>query len=179
MYTRQLRRQIPRILSYKPIPLPSPAHLFSIKLLQKQISSIPKPRFHSTTVSSPRKMAKYLKGPASVNFSQNGTNQPPVDVAGIVKDVIDQVRLDGDAAVRRYSEKFDKWTPKSFRLSQEEIDACIAKCPEQTIKDIKEVQDNVRKFAEAQKACLKDFEVEIRPGVHLGHKNVPIQYVGA
>jgi histidinol dehydrogenase len=50
--------------------------------------------------------------------------------------------------------------------------------PEQTIKDIKEVQENVRAFALAQKACLKDLEIEIKPGIKLGHKNVPIDTVG-
>jgi histidinol dehydrogenase len=51
--------------------------------------------------------------------------------------------------------------------------------PEQTLKDIKEVQSNVRAFAEAQRGSLKDFEIEIRPGVHLGQKNIPINAVGA
>jgi histidinol dehydrogenase len=55
----------------------------------------------------------------------------------------------------------------------------IASVPEQTIKDIKEVQGNVRAFAQAQRESLKDFEIEIRPGVHLGQKNIPINAVGA
>lgn len=104
---------------------------------------------------------------------------PSVDVPAVVQDVIESIRKEGDVAVRRYSEKFDKWSPQSFKLSQADIDAAIAKCPKQTIDDIKEVQHNVRTFAEAQKASLKDFEVEIRPGVHLGQKNVPIDNVGA
>ncbi|KAF7626325.1 hypothetical protein AFLA_013718 [Aspergillus flavus NRRL3357] len=52
-------------------------------------------------------------------------------------------------------------------------------CPEQTIADIKEVQRNVRTFAEAQKNSLKDFEIVVQPGVHLGQRNVPINTVGA
>ena len=102
-----------------------------------------------------------------------------IDVSAIVKDVIDTIRLEGDAAVRKYSEKFDKWSPASFKLSKQEIEAAIAACPEQTVKDIHEVQRNVRAFAEAQRESLKDFEIEIRPGVHLGQKNVPIASVGA
>ena len=46
------------------------------------------------------------------------------------------------------------------------------------IKDIKEVQRNVRTFAQAQKDSLKEFELEIQPGVFLGQKNVPINSVG-
>jgi histidinol dehydrogenase len=104
---------------------------------------------------------------------------PIVDVPAIVKEVIESIRKEGDIAVRRYSEKFDKWSPQSFKLSQADIDAAIANCPKQTLDDIKEVQRNVRAFAEAQRDSLKDFEIEIRPGVHLGQKNVPIDNVGA
>ena len=50
----------------------------------------------------------------------------------------------------------------------------ISQLPEQTVKDIKEVQENVRTFAMAQRECIKDLEVEIRPGIKLGHKNIPI-----
>ncbi|KAJ5930902.1 hypothetical protein N7466_006395 [Penicillium verhagenii] len=104
---------------------------------------------------------------------------PSVDVSAIVKEVIHSIREEGDVAVRRYSEKFDKWSPQNFKLSQADIDSAIANCPKQTLDDIKEVQRNVRAFAEAQRASLTDFEVEIRPGVHLGQKNVPIENVGA
>ncbi|KAJ5358724.1 uncharacterized protein N7496_011137 [Penicillium cataractarum] len=104
---------------------------------------------------------------------------PSVNVPAVVKEVIESIRKEGDVAVRRYSEKFDKWSPQSFRLSQADIDTAIANCPKQTLDDIKEVQLNVRAFAEAQRGSIKDFEVEIRPGVHLGQKNVPIDNVGA
>lgn len=119
---------------------------------------------------------QYLKARAGL-ASQQST--PPIDVPAIVREVIETIRKDGDKAVRKYSEKFDKWSPRSFKLSQSDIDAAIASCPKQTIDDIKEVQQNVRLFAEAQKASLKDFEVEIKPGVHLGQKNIPIDNVGA
>lgn len=92
--------------------------------------------------------------------------------------VIDDIRTNGDDAVRRYSEKFDKWSPERFKLSQQEIQKIIGTVPTQTIEDIKTVQANVRKFAEAQKATLTELEVETEPGVFLGHRNVPIQSVG-
>ena len=100
-------------------------------------------------------------------------------VASIVKGVIDDIRINGDAAVRSYSERFDKWTPESFKLSPEDIEAVLKRVPEQTINDIKEVQNNVRTFAEAQKDSLREFELEIQPGVFLGQKNKPIETVGA
>lgn len=105
------------------------------------------------------------------------TSSPP-HVVEIVKTAIAKIRAEGDAAVREFSEKFDKWSPKSFRLTQEQIDASIAALPEQTVKDIKQVQANVRRFAEAQRSSLTDFEIETQPGVILGQKNVPIEKVG-
>jgi len=120
-------------------------------------------------------MVRYIKSPAEVPAPA----ATGFDVSSIVKGVIDDVRANGDNAVRKYSEKFDRWSPPSFKLSQEDIKKIIAEVPEQTIKDIKQVQSNVRTFAEAQRNSIKDFELEIRPGVFLGQKNVPINSVGA
>jgi histidinol dehydrogenase len=96
-----------------------------------------------------------------------------------VKKVLDDIQANGDQAVSKYSAQFDQWSPASFKLSQEQIDAAIAAVPSQTIDDIKTVQQNVRTFAEAQRNSLHDFELEIEPGVFLGQKNSPINRVGA
>ena len=120
-------------------------------------------------------MVTYLKTKAP----SNATGRASLDVPGIVKGVIDDIRSRGDEAVRSYSEKFDKWTPDSFKLSPKQIGDIIASVPRGTIEDIKTVQSNVRTFALAQLASLKDFEMEIRPGVFLGQKNIPINAVGA
>ncbi|KAI1342790.1 histidinol dehydrogenase [Xylariaceae sp. FL0016] len=118
--------------------------------------------------------ARHLKS-AGLTASKT-TNQK---VSDIVKGVIDDIRDNGDKAVRSYSEKFDKWSPPSFKLSPEQIQDIISKVPEQTIADIKEAQKNVRIFAEAQRESIKDVEIEIKPGVFLGHRNNPINSAGA
>ncbi|KAI1136076.1 histidinol dehydrogenase [Hypoxylon sp. FL0543] len=100
-------------------------------------------------------------------------------VSDIVKGIIDDIRTSGDNAVRSYSDKFDKWSPPSFKLTDDQIQECISKVPAQTIADIKEAQKNVRTFAEAQRASIKDFEIEIQPGVFLGQRNNPISTAGA
>ncbi|KAL1627492.1 hypothetical protein SLS54_002417 [Diplodia seriata] len=100
-------------------------------------------------------------------------------VSQIVRGVINDIRQNGDAAVRAYSEKFDNWSPASFKLSPEQIQDSISKVSPQTIADIKQAQHNVRVFAEAQRASIKDFEVEIQPGVFLGQRNNPISSAGA
>lgn len=116
----------------------------------------------------------FLKSKAyTAGISSSANNVPE-----IVSEVISDIRSRGDQAVREYSEKFDRWSPTSFMLSEEEIMNILETLPEQTIKDIREVQHNVRRFAEAQRRSLTDFEIEIEPGVHLGQKNNPIGSVG-
>jgi sulfopropanediol 3-dehydrogenase len=94
-----------------------------------------------------------------------------------VEGIIANVAKNGDAAVREYSEKFDKWAPTTFRLSDEEIAACVASLSEQEIGDIKFAQAQVRRFAEAQKASMHDVEIETLPGIILGHRNIPVNSV--
>ncbi len=99
-------------------------------------------------------------------------------VKATVEETLANIERSGDAAVRELSEKFDKWSPDSFRLTDEEIAACVARLPQQTIDDIKFAQAQIRKFAEIQKAALQDVEEETFPGVVLGHKNIPVNSVG-
>lgn len=121
----------------------------------------------------------YLKKPAASDSTGNLTNGSLRDVTSIVKGIIDAIRQDGDEAVRRYSEQFDKWSPSTFELSKGEIQQVMEQLPKQVIDDIKTVQANVRKFAQAQMGSIKDFELEMEPGVYLGQKNNPIDSVGA
>ena len=120
-------------------------------------------------------MPTYLKQAAATDSSVASNDQ----VKAVVADVIADIRAHGDAAVRQYSEKFDNWSPESFRLSQRQIDDIVATVPEQVIKDIEFVQAQVRNFAQKQRESITDFEVETLPGVFLGQKNVPIAAVGA
>ncbi|MBM3558944.1 MAG: histidinol dehydrogenase [Alphaproteobacteria bacterium] len=108
----------------------------------------------------------------------DAADEADAKVRGTVEGILGDVRKRGDAAVRGLSEKFDKWTPKNFRLSQADIDGLMATLPAQTIDDIKFAQAQVRNFAQVQKAALRDVEVETMPGVVLGHRNIPVQSVG-
>ena len=95
-----------------------------------------------------------------------------------VEGILAAVEKDGDAAIREFSEKFDGWSPATFRLSDTEIAACVDALDPADIDDIRFAQHQVRTFAEAQKSALSDIEVETRPGVFLGHKNIPVDSVG-
>lgn len=95
-----------------------------------------------------------------------------------VEVTLQAIETRGDAAVRELSEKFDDYSPASFRLSQQEIDHLIAQLSERELEDIKFAQEQVINFARAQRASMTDIEVETLPGVILGHKNIPVQSVG-
>ena len=99
-------------------------------------------------------------------------------VRTVVENMLKDVVENGDAAVRKYSEKFDKWTPSSFKLTNTQIQEVVGSLPKQVIQDIEFAQAQIRNFAEAQKAALLDIEVETLPGVFLGHRNVPVSSVG-
>src|ERR1700739_4211021 len=99
-------------------------------------------------------------------------------VRSTVETIIADVAKRGDVAVRELSERFDKWSPPSFRLSADEIAPLVAKVAPQTIDDIKFAQAQIRNFAEIQRASLKDVEVETLPGVVLGHRHIPVARVG-
>ena len=77
-----------------------------------------------------------------------------------------------------YSGHFDNWSPESFQLSEDEIDAAISKLNKSEIEDIKFAQNQIRHFAQKQLETMNELEVETLPGVFLGHKHIPIENVG-
>ncbi len=118
-------------------------------------------------------MADILKSGRAVE--QKAEDQKKV--RDIVVGIIDDIEARGEAAVRELSERFDGWNPKSFRLTDSEIEACLNELTPRQTADIAFAQEQVRRFAEAQKATLLDLEVETLPGVVLGHKNLPVESV--
>ena len=110
--------------------------------------------------------------------SQQQKKEDQTRVRQIVEDILSKVEEQGDTAVREYSQQFDDWAPDAFRLSKEDIRGCIDALDPRDVDDIKFAQEQIRRFAEAQKDSLQDLEVETRPGVFLGHKNIPVDSVG-
>src|SRR5437667_7367568 len=119
-------------------------------------------------------MPRYIKTAALAGQQDEADAKTRATVEAIIADV----KARGDAAVRELSERFDKWSPPSFRLSDDEIRALIAKVSPQTIDDIKFAQAQIRNFAEIQRASLRDVEVETLPGVVLGHRHIPVGRIG-
>jgi len=104
------------------------------------------------------------------------TDEMDRKVRETVEGILADVKKRGDAAVREYSEKFDRWAPK--KLGKGEIEAILARVSPKTLSDIQFAQAQIRNFAEHQRAAIRDIEVETLPGVKLGHKNIPVESVG-
>jgi sulfopropanediol 3-dehydrogenase len=100
------------------------------------------------------------------------------ETAKVVSDMLADLERHGMDTVRKYSKQFDGWDPERFELTPAEIAAVIATVPEQVICDTDYCQDNVRRFARAQFGTLLPLEVEIRPGVILGHRHIPVNGIG-
>lgn len=120
-------------------------------------------------------MARYLKSsiPAADKAAADAKVRATVEM------LLADIAARGDAAVREYSVKFDGWDRADYRLTDAEIRECLSRLSRQELEDIRFAQAQVRNFAEAQKAALKDIEVETLPGAVLGHKNIPVNSVGS
>ena len=119
-------------------------------------------------------MARYLKQ----GLSQSEVDEADEKVRAMVEEILADIEARGDDAVRELSEKFDNWSPQTYRLSEAEIEAAMGRVAKRDLDDIRFAQAQVRNFAEIQKAALQDVEVETLPGVVLGHKNIPVNSVG-
>ena len=99
-------------------------------------------------------------------------------VRGTVEKILADITARGDDAVRELSVKFDGWDREDFRLTDAEIHDCMSQLSPRDLDDIRFAQQQVRNFAQKQRAALQDIEVETLPGVVLGHKNIPVNSVG-
>ena len=97
----------------------------------------------------------------------------------IVSEMLLDLERNGMDAVRKYSKQFDDWNPESFELSEKQIAAACASLSPQLIEDTAYCQGNVRAFAEAQLKTMHPLEVQIRSGVTLGHRHIPVNAVGS
>ncbi len=119
-------------------------------------------------------MARYLKRGRDAALRAEDTSKIRSLVEGILKDI----EARGDDAVRELSIKFDQWDRADFRLTDAEIRDCLGQLSRRNLDDIRYAQQQVRSFAEHQRAALRDVEVETQPGVVLGHRNIPVNSVG-
>lgn len=119
-------------------------------------------------------MAVWLKQGAAPEVVKNAQ----IQVRETVENILADIEARGDAAVRELSFKFDKLERDHFRLSEQEIEACLSQLTKRDLDDIRFAQTQVENFARHQRNSIQDIEVETLPGVILGHKNIPVSAAG-
>ena len=119
-------------------------------------------------------MPRYLKR----GMDASAIEAADAKVRQTVESILENVKKRGNTAIRELSEKFDKWSPASFKLTPQEIDRAIAQVPKRDLDDIKFAQAQVRNFAQKQRDSMQEVEVETLPGVVLGHRHIPVNSIG-
>src|SRR6195256_4069347 len=119
-------------------------------------------------------MARYLKR----GMDASAIKAADAKVRETVEQILAQIEAGRDTAVRALSQKFDNWSPPSFKLTDSEIESAISQVGKRDLDDIKFAQEQVRNFAQKQKETLRDLEVETLPGVVLGHRHIPGNSIG-
>ncbi len=119
-------------------------------------------------------MAVWLKKGAEPEVVKNSQ----IQVRETVENILADIEVRGDVAVRELSFKFDKLERDNFRLSEQEIEACLSQLSQRDLNDIRFAQTQVENFARHQRNSIKDIEVETLPGIILGHKNIPVSAAG-
>ena len=99
------------------------------------------------------------------------------DVRAVVRGILDDIEVGGDAKALEYAAQFDKYSG-NILLTRDEIDAAKALVPDKLKRDIEFAHANVKRFAEAQKSTLQDVEIEIVPGLVAGQKTIPVDAAG-
>ncbi|MCB9738199.1 MAG: histidinol dehydrogenase [Deltaproteobacteria bacterium] len=102
-----------------------------------------------------------------------GQGADPAAVAALLA----EVEQDGDAAIRRLSERFDAAAPASLRIDAAALDAAVAGLDPADRAALERAHRNIRVVAEAQRGALGGFRVEVEPGVVIGQRVIPIERV--
>ncbi|WP_144837719.1 histidinol dehydrogenase [Leclercia adecarboxylata] len=113
-----------------------------------------------------------------IKRSQGQDAQADRSLTDTVSAIIERVKAEGDEALKAFSQQFDKVVPAQFEVTAHEIETALSEMDPQTRRDSEFAIQQVRRFAEAQLATMQPLEVETLPGVHLGHRIIPVQTVG-
>jgi sulfopropanediol 3-dehydrogenase len=98
--------------------------------------------------------------------------------ATLVATILKDIRANGDTAIRSYASKFDSSDSVAFEVTAAERQAAVNELSPQTRADTEFAITQVTAFAKAQLATMLSLEIETLPGVHLGHRIIPIERVG-
>jgi sulfopropanediol 3-dehydrogenase len=116
----------------------------------------------------------------SINYLKKATKTSETDEAQtreIVVNMLDDIKENGDEAIKKYAQKLDNWTG-DFIIIQDDIDKAAASLDQRTRDDIQFAYEQVYTFAKKQLESMLEFETELHPGVIAGQKLIPVNVAG-
>lgn len=116
---------------------------------------------------------EYIKAPQPI--SEADDERVRETVAQIRRDVAER----GDAALREYTKQFDGVEVDELRVSEADIEAARRACDDELLEGMEFAIERITAFAQAQLDTLRPLDIEVLPGMHLGHRLIPLQRVGA
>jgi len=118
--------------------------------------------------------------PMTVTYLKHADGNAPAsgtDVADTVQVMLARLKAGGAQVALDYARELDGWTAEIV-VTRAEIEAAKARVPEALRADIDWAHGNIRRFAEAQRATAQDMEIELRPGLVAGQKQIPVRAAG-
>ena len=116
---------------------------------------------------------EYIKAPQSISEADD------TRVREMVSAVRRDVAMRGDAALREYTRQFDGLDVDELRVSEADIEAARLACDDDLLEGMHFAIARITAFAQAQLATMQPLDIEVLPGIHLGHRLIPLQRVGA
>lgn len=98
-----------------------------------------------------------------------------------VRDILRNVKLRKDEALREYSKKFDLASPHNLKIPEETLKAAAEKMQSENPKLYDSLcysRDLAVRFAKKQRESFDDFEIELEPGIFTGQKNISVEKAG-
>ncbi|WP_127114946.1 histidinol dehydrogenase [Shimia sediminis] len=115
-----------------------------------------------------------------VTYLKQSTGLPPqenTETSARVQEILTEIRQGKEAAAEGFARQFDGWDGP-FVVPQAEVEAAVQKVPQALQDDIRYAHDNIRRFAEAQLDSISEFEMELKPGLVTGQKQIPLRAAG-
>lgn len=115
-----------------------------------------------------------------VTYLKTAPGQPPqtaADIADTVQMMLARLRTGGGQVALEYARQLDGWQGE-ITVTRAQIDAAVAQVPQELKDDILWAHDNISRFAAAQRATAQDMEVELRPGLIAGQRQIPLAAAG-
>jgi histidinol dehydrogenase len=111
----------------------------------------------------------------TVKKAKPRANEDNRQLAENVSEIIRNVRQNGDEALFQYNERFDGNTRRGLKISRAEVEDAYGQVRQCDLADMRAAAENIRAFAEAQKAAMREIDAfETKPGISMGHRVIPV-----